>query len=225
MPDVSCRRGSLHGLLVLERPTFEDERGYFHEAFRLRDLEEFLGRSVKFVQINHSRSRKDVLRGLHAENWEKLVYVPYGEVFTALADIRPWSPTFGQIETFRFSDDHRPTLFLPAGIAHGYCVLSDTADYVYQVTSYYDGSDTRAVAWDDPDLAVRWPTDAPIVSERDRRNPTLRRLVPEAFQGDDAATLVGVALPNGHIASQTNGHGTGGPNGHSNIWTVGEQQL
>ena len=185
MPD-SCCRGSLEGVLVLNRPTVQDERGYFHEAFRLRDLEAVVGRSVKFVQVNHSRSHKHVLRGLHAENWDKLVYVPSGEVFTAIADIRRWSSTFGQIETFTFSDRNRPTLFLPAGVAHGYCVMSDAADYVYQVTSYYDGSDTRAVAWDDPDLAVPWPTPSPILSERDKHNPTLRALVGDMFQHPDS---------------------------------------
>jgi dTDP-4-dehydrorhamnose 3,5-epimerase len=149
-----------------------------------------------------------VLRGLHAENWEKLVYVPSGEVFTAVADIRPWSPTFGQVETFRFSDQHRPTLFLPAGMAHGYCVLSDAADYVYQVTSYYDGSDTRAVAWDDPELAVPWPTLTPILSERDRHNPTLRQLVADVFQHPGTPTLIGE---------------TQRSNGHSHLSVVGEQ--
>jgi dTDP-4-dehydrorhamnose 3,5-epimerase len=175
---VYYRRGSLDGVLILERPTFPDDRGFFHEAFRLGDLEEALGEAIRFVQVNHSRSNQHVLRGLHAENWAKLVYVPYGEVFTGIADIRPWSPTFGRIESFLFSNNNRPTVFLPAGIAHGYCVISDTADYMYQVTNYYDGSDTRAVAWDDPDLAIPWPTQSPLLSDRDKRNPRLRDLFP-----------------------------------------------
>jgi dTDP-4-dehydrorhamnose 3,5-epimerase len=181
MPEA-CRPGLLDGVVVLNRPTLEDERGFFREAFRLHDLEELLEHPVTFLQVNHSRSSKGVLRGLHAENWSKLVYVPCGEVLTAVADIRPASPTFGLIETFMFSDANRPTVFIPAGLAHGYCVVSDIADYLYQVTSYYDGSDTRAVAWDDPDLAVPWPTRNPILSARDQRNPTLRQLVPERFQ-------------------------------------------
>jgi dTDP-4-dehydrorhamnose 3,5-epimerase len=180
----TCRPGRLDGVVILDRPTIEDERGFFHEAFRLRDLEEFLEGPVTFVQVNHSRSRKEVLRGLHAENWSKLVYVPFGEVLTAVADIRPWSPTFGEVETFRFSDANRPTVYLPAGVAHGYCVISDVADYLYQVTSYYDGSDTSAVAWDDPDLAVPWPTRTPILSARDQCNPRLRELVPERFRNE-----------------------------------------
>jgi dTDP-4-dehydrorhamnose 3,5-epimerase len=174
--------GPLEGLWIFERPTFRDERGYFHEVFQVRDLEEALGSSVSFLQVNHSRSCKNVLRGLHAEDWNKLVYVPHGRVFTALADIRPGSPTFGKTAVFRLGENNNLTLYVPRGIAHGYHVLSDAADYVYQVTAYYDGTDTRAVAWDDPDLAVPWPSDDPILSERDKRNPTLRELLPSAFK-------------------------------------------
>jgi dTDP-4-dehydrorhamnose 3,5-epimerase len=176
-----ARRGRLEGLWIFEPPTFGDERGFFRETFRLEHLERVLGEAPRFVQANHSRSRQGVLRGLHAENWEKLVYVPYGAVFTALADIRLDSPTFGQVETFLLGDERPLTLYLPRGLAHGYAVLSESADYTYQVTSYYDGSDTRAVAWDDPDLAVPWPLPEPILSERDRNNPTLRQLFPERF--------------------------------------------
>jgi dTDP-4-dehydrorhamnose 3,5-epimerase len=171
--------GRLQGLVVIERPTFGDDRGFFHEVFQARELEEALGRSVTFLQINHSRSRKGVLRGLHVENWEKLVYVPRGEVITGLADLRPESPTFGQSQIFRLGETTSLALFVPRGIAHGYYVLSEDADYVYQVTAYYDGKDMSAVAWNDPDLAVAWPTQHPILSERDQRNPTLRELFPE----------------------------------------------
>lgn len=173
--------GPLDGVWIFERPTFRDDRGYFHEVFQTRDLEEALGRKVTFQQINHSRSRRNVLRGLHAENWDKLVYVPSGEVFTALADIRPHSPTFGRSASLRLGENKRLTVYVPRGIAHGYHVLSDEADYMYQVTSYYDGTDTRAVAWDDKDLAVAWLTDCPILSARDRCNPTLRELFPAVF--------------------------------------------
>lgn len=191
---MPAQPGPLDGVWIFQRPVFRDDRGYFHEVFQARELQEALGRQVTFLQINHSRSRHNVLRGLHAESWDKLVYVPRGEVCTALADIRPWSPTFGRSATFRLGESNSLTLFVPQGVAHGYHVISDEADYVYQVTSYYDATDTRAVAWDDPDLAVAWPTTNPIVSERDTRNPTLRELVPEAFltnpQPDAERTLV-----------------------------------
>jgi dTDP-4-dehydrorhamnose 3,5-epimerase len=174
--------GSIHGLWIFERPDHKDERGFFREAFRASELEEAIGKQMRFVQMNHSRSVRGVLRGLHAENWEKLVYVPHGEVFTAVADIRPESLTFGQVQSFRLGSDNGLTLFLPRGVAHGYCVLSNSADYMYQVTEYYDGSDTRAIAWDDPDLGVSWPLAEPILSERDLHNPTLRELFPSRFE-------------------------------------------
>jgi dTDP-4-dehydrorhamnose 3,5-epimerase len=178
---MPVRQGRLDGLLVIERPTIGDERGFFRESFRMNELDEVRGEPTHFVQENHSRSRRGVLRGLHAENWEKLVYVPRGEVFTAVADIRPESPTFGQIETFALGETNRWKIFIPRGLAHGYCVLSEEADYTYQVSAYYDGSDTRAVAWNDPDLAVPWPISGPTLSERDKTAPTMRDLFPDRF--------------------------------------------
>jgi dTDP-4-dehydrorhamnose 3,5-epimerase len=171
----------MDGLWISERRTHSDDRGFFREAFRLSELAEVLDPAPSFVQANHSRSRHGVLRGLHAEDWDKLVYVPRGEVFTALADLRPESPTFGHSATFLLGEQHPISLFVPRGLAHGYYVISDEADYVYQVTGYYDGSDTRAVAWDDPDLAIDWPTGNPILSERDQHNPTMQDLFPARY--------------------------------------------
>lgn len=176
---MALRQGPLDGLWVSERRTYADGRGFFREAFRLSDFSDVLDPVPVFVQVNHSRSHHGVLRGLHAENWEKLVYVPRGEVFTAVADLRPDSATFGKTASFLLGEQHGVSLFIPRGLAHGYYVLSDEADYVYQVTAYYDGSDTRAVAWDDPDLAIDWPDRNPILSERDTRNPALRELFQE----------------------------------------------
>jgi len=178
---MPVRPGCIEGVFVIERPTIADARGFFRESFRLNELTEALGWAPAFVQENHSRSARGVLRGLHAEGWEKLVYVPRGKVFTALADVRPESATFGRVETFFLGDDNPLKLFLPRGLAHGYCVLSEEADYLYQVTAYYDGSDTRAVAWNDPDLAVPWPIADPVLSARDLSAPSLRQLVPQRF--------------------------------------------
>jgi len=176
---MTVRPGVLDGLLIIERPTVQDERGFFRESFRMNELDEARGQITRFVQENHSRSRRGTLRGLHAENWEKLVYVPHGEVFTAIADVRPTSKTFGQVETFVLGENSRLKLFLPRGVAHGFCVVSDEADYLYQVTEYWDGSDMAAVAWDDPDLAVPWPIAEPILSVRDQQNPPFRQLFPD----------------------------------------------
>jgi dTDP-4-dehydrorhamnose 3,5-epimerase len=102
-------------------------------------------------------------------------------VFSAVADIRPDSPTFGAVATFDLGGADQVSLFLPAGVANGYCVLSEEADYLYLVTRYYDGSDTRGVRWNDPDLAIPWPIQDPLLSKRDRETPSLRELVPERF--------------------------------------------
>jgi dTDP-4-dehydrorhamnose 3,5-epimerase len=178
---TATRPGLLAGVWVFERQTFVDSRGFFREAFRLDEVEAAVNRPVRFVQMNHSRSTRDTLRGLHAENWDKLVYASAGVVFTALADVRLDSPTFGQVETHRLETESPLSIFIPAGIAHGYCVLSAEADYIYQVTAYYDGSDRRAIAWNDPDLGVPWPVREPILSERDVQAPRLRELFPDRF--------------------------------------------
>lgn len=174
---------SIAGLFILERPTFEDERGFFREIFHLDELEKVLGYELKFVQWNHSKSLPGVLRALHAENWNKLIYPVAGEVFTAVVDIRPESETFAKVETFTFNDENRKALFVPKGLANSICVVGSTpVDYMYLVDSYYDGSDTRAVAWDDPDLNIAWPVKNPILSQRDKNNPRLRELFPEKFK-------------------------------------------
>ncbi len=181
-PTPVARAGRLSGVSYFEQHIWPDERGFFREAFRVKDLDEALGHGLQFVQMNHSRTIRDGLRGMHAENWEKLVYVCTGHVFIALADLRPASPTFAQVETFDVTAERPLWIYIPRGVGHGYCVLSDSADYLYLVTSYYDPSDRRAVAWDDPDLAIPWPVSNPIVSERDMHNPTMRELYP-GFRG------------------------------------------
>ncbi len=173
---------SIEGLRILERPTFADDRGFFREVFHLDELESELGVKFSPVQMNHSRSMPGVIRALHAENWNKLVYPVSGQMFAAIVDIRPESKTFGKVETFSFDKENRKALFVPKGMANSICVIGDEpVDYVYLVDAYYTGNDTRAIAWDNPDLAIDWPLKNPIVSERDRKNPRLRDLFPEKF--------------------------------------------
>ncbi len=171
---------SLEGLLKIERPLRFDERGYFHEVVRLEELSGATGRPFKVMQVNHSRSKQGVLRGLHAERWEKIVWVARGQAFSAIVDIRPDSPTFGKYETFELNDENGLALYIPEGFANSIYALTEV-DYVYQVSKTYDGSDTTAVSWDDPDIAVSWPNSDPIISQRDRSNPRLRELYPEKF--------------------------------------------
>ncbi len=173
----------IEGLLKLDRPVFKDERGFFREVFHLDELEEVLGKEFKGIQWNHSNSKAGVLRGLHAENWNKLVYPVTGDVFVALVDIREDSKTFGKVVTFTFNDENRCALYIPQGLANSFYVLGpDEANYLYLVDKYYDGTDTKAVAWNDPDLAIDWPNKNPIISERDKNNPKLRELFPDKFK-------------------------------------------
>ncbi len=174
---------SISGLLVLNRPIYKDDRGFFRELFHKDELEKIAGIKFDGVQMNHSNSTPGVIRGIHAEKWNKVIYPVSGEVFIAIVDIRPDSPTFAKVEIFNVNDNNRIGLFIPEGLANSLCVIGDkSVDYLYLVDTYYDGSDTRAIAWDDPDLAIEWPIKNPIISERDRSNPTLRDLFPEKFK-------------------------------------------
>lgn len=174
---------SIPGLLILERPIFSDERGFFRELFHKDELEQAAGLKFEGVQMNHSHSAPGVIRGIHAEKWNKIIYPVDGEVFIAIVDIRPDSPTFGKVETFNINDNNRIGLFIPNGLANSLCVTGDQdAEYIYLVDAYYDGSDTRAIAWDDPDLQINWPVKDPIISDRDKNNPKLRDLFPEKFK-------------------------------------------
>lgn len=174
---------SIPGLLILERPIFADERGFFRELFHLDELEKISGVKFEAIQMNHSHSLTGVLRGIHAEEWNKVIYPVSGEVFIAIVDIRPGSPTFGKVETFTIDDSNRVGLFISSGLANSLCVIGDTpADYIYLVDAYWDGTDTRAIAFDDPDLKIDWPIKNPIISQRDKNNPTLRQLFPEKFR-------------------------------------------
>lgn len=183
MDQQHIKTTKIAGLFILERPTFTDERGFFKEVFHMDELEKAIGFEFKPVQWNHSKSKPGVLRGQHAENWNKLIYPVTGELFASVVDIRPDSETFGKYETFTFNDNNRFALFIPKGMANSFCVTGSVdVNYLYLVDAYYDGSDTKAIAWDDPDINISWPVPNPIISKRDKDNPTLRELFPEKFQ-------------------------------------------
>lgn len=174
---------SIEGLLVLERSLHDDKRGFFKEIYHIDEIEKALNIEFNGVQMNHAHSKPAVLRGIHAEDWNKIIYPVNGEVFVAIVDIRPDLPTFGKVETFIINDKNRIALFVSKGLANSYCITGQTeVDYIYLVDAYYDGTDTRAIAWNDPDLKINWPLDNPIISERDQNNPKLRDLFPEKFR-------------------------------------------
>lgn len=170
----------LKGLVLLEPDVFGDARGFFLESFHA-DRYRAIGIRVQFVQDNHSRSTRSVIRGLHyqtAPGQPKLIRVARGSIFDVAVDIREESPTFGQHETFILDDESHRQLYVPPGFAHGFATLSEIADVVYKVGSYYDAATERGIAWDDPALRIVWPVENPIVSDRDRSNPRLKELMP-----------------------------------------------
>jgi len=167
------------GLLVLEPRVFGDERGFFMESFSERTFANATGIDVRFVQDNHSRSSLGVLRGLHYQlaphAQGKLVRVVHGAVFDVAVDIRPGSPTLGRWFGVEISEANRKQMWVPAGLAHGFLVTSESADFLYKTTAYYEPAAERAIRWDDPAIGIVWPDAgmAPVVSAKDAAAPSL----------------------------------------------------
>lgn len=157
---------------IIEPTVFEDERGFFFESFNHKKFEEAIGRKVTFVQDNHSKSKKGVLRGLHYQlpphAQGKLVRVVQGEVFDVAVDIRKSSPTFGQWVAETLSAENKKQLWIPEGFAHGFLTLSDTAEFLYKTTNYYAKQYERSIVWNDDSLAILWPERIEVfVSDKD----------------------------------------------------------
>ena len=172
---------SLAGVLVVKPRAFEDPRGFFMETYRANLLAE-AGIRETFVQDNHSHSSRGVLRGLHYQlrhPQAKLCRVVTGEVLDVAVDIRVGSPNFGKWVGVLLSAENRTQIYIPKGFAHGFVVRSETADFLYKCSDYYDGPDDRGVLWNDPDLAIDWDTPSPIISEKDARYLPLAQIPPE----------------------------------------------
>jgi dTDP-4-dehydrorhamnose 3,5-epimerase len=168
----------LPGVVILEPKVFGDDRGFFYESFNARAFEEATGLNPQFVQDNHSRSRKGVLRGLHYQltnTQGKLVRVTAGEVLDVAVDIRRSSPHFGKSVAVRLSADNHRQLWVPEGFAHGFVVLSEYAEFLYKTTDYYTPAAERSIRWDDPDLAIDWQLqEAPQLSAKDQAGAFLK---------------------------------------------------
>jgi len=176
---VKITQTELPGVVIIEPKVFGDERGFFLETFQAERYGALAGISARFVQDNHSRSRRGVLRGLHAQKQQpqgKLVRAARGEIFDVAADIDPRSPTFGRWVGVTLSDTNHRQLWIPPGYAHGFVVLSEIADFEYKCTDYYHPQSETGVIWNDPDLAIDWPIKEPTLSEKDKRLPTLASL-------------------------------------------------
>jgi dTDP-4-dehydrorhamnose 3,5-epimerase len=169
----------LKDCVIIEPKVFGDHRGFFLETFQADRYREQAGITLPFVQDNHSRSAKGVLRGLHFQKTKpqgKLVRVVSGEVYDVAVDIRQGSPSFGLWEGVILSEENKRQLWVPPGFAHGFLVLSDTADFEYKCTDYYDPSDEGSLVWNDPAMAITWPLDKPSLSDKDLKAPTFAEL-------------------------------------------------
>lgn len=159
------------GVKTILPKVFGDARGFFLETFEKKRYQEMLDIDLDFVQDNHSRSSKGVLRGLHFQTQNpqgKLVRVVRGEVFDVAVDIRPGSPTFGQWEGVILSEENKTQFWVPPGLAHGFVVLSDIADFEYKCTNYYDPASEGCLIWNDPTVGIEWPIETPLLSEKDK---------------------------------------------------------
>lgn len=169
---------SLEGLLLIEPRCFQDERGFFLESYELERYQA-LGITEEFVQDNHSRSRKNVLRGLHFTKRRpqaQILTVMRGTIFDVVVDIRKDSPTFGKWFGTELSDEGIRQIYMPHGFAHGFCVLSEYADLHYKVSQRFDPNDDGGLRWNDSDIGIEWPVHAPIISDRDRNHPIFRNV-------------------------------------------------
>ena len=164
---------SIPDVLIIEPKVFGDERGFFFESFNRNQFTELIGREVYFCQDNHSRSAKNVLRGLHYQIQNpqgKLVRVVQGAVLDVAVDIRKSSPTFGQYVACELSAENKRMMWVPEGFAHGFLVLTESADFLYKTTDYYAPSFERSIIWNDPEIGIQWPSSAaPILSAKDQQ--------------------------------------------------------
>lgn len=180
MKVLTCR---IPGLLIIEPAVYGDERGFFMETYS-RDRYSEAGLPSEFVQDNVSLSAQGILRGLHLQHPHdqgKLCSVLDGEVFDVAVDVRVGSPTFGRWEGTTLSSQNKRQFYIPPGFAHGFCVLSERALFSYKCTDLYSAPSELGIAWDDPDIGIDWPIDAPQLSEKDAKNPRLKDIAPVAL--------------------------------------------
>ena len=175
---MKVNKAPLDGVFIIEPKVFKDPRGIFYEVYSAKKYEEY-GIPAQFVQDNHSVSEKGVLRGLHYQinpGQAKLVRVTRGEVFDVVLDIRKESPTYGKWWSLHLSETNKLQLYVPEGFAHGFCVLSESVEFLYKCSNYYSPENERGIMWNDPDLAIEWPIENPIISEKDNVYPRFNEI-------------------------------------------------
>lgn len=166
----------IKGVVVIKRPIFGDPRGFFRETFRKEDLEKRLGFSFEIVQANHSRSKQNVLRGVHRAPWHKLITVTKGQVQQVVIDLREDSPTFGKVLNLSLGESNLASVFVPAFCGNAYLVLSETADYVYLTNDYWEKGKEIGLKYNDPDLNIKWDSNNPILSPKDLENKSFKEI-------------------------------------------------
>lgn len=172
---MRCVETILPGVCIIEPRVFQDARGFFMETYQYQKFAA-LGITTTFVQDNHSRSLRGTLRGLHYQlhfPQSKLCRVVFGEVLDVAVDIRRGSPTFGKSVSVRLSAENKRQIYIPKGFAHGFCVLSEAAEFLYKCDEVYHPEDEHGIAWDDPALEIEWGIEAPLLSAKDQQNPYL----------------------------------------------------
>jgi len=176
---MKVTESGIKGVYTIEPDVYEDDRGFFMETFHIERYRKLLGTNLDFVQDNISRSSKSVLRGMHFQrNYPqgKIVKASRGEILDVIVDLRKDSPTYGTWESFKLSEQNKLQVWIPPGFAHGFLVLSDSADFEYKCTEYYHPEDEHCLIWNDPEVAIDWPIKEPILSAKDRRGLFLKDL-------------------------------------------------
>ena len=169
----------IKGVYTIEPDVYKDDRGFFMETFHNERYRKLLGINLDFVQDNISRSSKNVLRGMHFQrNYPqgKIVKASRGEILDVIVDLRKDSPTYGTWESFKLSEQNKLQVWIPPGFAHGFLVMSDSADFEYKCTEYYHPEDEHCLMWNDPEVKIDWPTNDPILSEKDKKGLSLKDL-------------------------------------------------
>ena len=176
---MKVTESGIKGVFIIEPDVYEDDRGFFMETFHNERYRKLLGINLDFVQDNISRSSKNVLRGMHFQkNYPqgKIVKASRGEILDVVVDLRKGSPTYGTWESFRLSEKNKLQVWIPPGFAHGFLVMSDSADFEYKCTEYYHPEDELCLMWNDPEVAIDWTINDPILSEKDKKGLSLKDL-------------------------------------------------
>ena len=176
---MKVTESGIKGVFIIEPDVYEDDRGFFMETFHNERYRKLLGINLDFVQDNISRSSKNVLRGMHFQkNYPqgKIVKASRGEILDVVVDLRKDSPTYGTWESFRLSEKNKLQVWIPPGFAHGFLVMSDSADFEYKCTEYYHPEDELCLMWNDPEVAIDWTINDPILTEKDKKGLSLKDL-------------------------------------------------